>query len=89
MLKAAKDPCLQLMGTARQNAGAFERFQQAGTDANVLLLNVCDESASGMNLTMVNCAIVRLHYVDIGPGAVYAVGDPGLDAQILARMPKS
>ena len=57
VLKAAKDPCLQLMGTARQNAGAVERFQQAGTDAKVLLLNVCDESASGMNLTMVNRAM--------------------------------
>ena len=57
VLKAAKDPCLQLMGTARQNAGAVERFQQAGTDAKVLLLNVCDESASGMNLTIANHAI--------------------------------
>lgn len=57
VLKAAEVPCLQLKGTAHQKSGAVEKFQQAGMDAKVLLLNVGDESASGMNLTMANHAI--------------------------------
>ena len=56
VLKAAKVSCLQLKGTAHQKSGAVEKFQQV-MDAKVLLLNVGDESASGMNLTIANHAI--------------------------------
>jgi SNF2 family DNA or RNA helicase len=61
-LKAAKIASLQLKGTAHQKSGAVEKFQQASSDAQVLLLNVGDESASGMNLTMAN-HVVFVHPV--------------------------
>ena len=40
VLKGAMVLCMQLMGTARQKAGAVEKFQHAGTDARLFLLSV-------------------------------------------------
>lgn len=60
VLEAHDVKAARLQGTAHSKSGAVASFQQdklESGDARVLLLNVSDESASGINLTTANHAI--------------------------------